>query len=216
MDTSTDTGDTTQTLRQAARDSRVATLWRRLVTAVRASFLYQWLTAEPDPEVIVIDLRETWTVGPILRLLDIVIHRLRPAVKNAGVMRLAQRGFRMVYAAPLAAGGASLAIGGLLITLIGVMRDTMSVTQLGIGLGAVLAGIAVTRDRRSWDTLRETRPVELLVAALEPPDPPTQTDSSDTEIDSGGLAHDRPDQTDATAVSSEHSTKPESPPRDES
>ncbi|WP_210755403.1 hypothetical protein [Halorubrum sp. PV6] len=186
------------------------------MAVVQASFLYQWLTAEPDPEVIVIDLRETWTVGPILRLLDIVIHRLRPAVKNAGVLRVTQRGFRMVYAAPLAAGGVSLAIGGLLITLIGVMRDTMSTTQLAVGLGAVLAGIAVTRDRRSWDTLRETRPVELLVAALEPPDPPTQTDSSDTEIDSGGLPHDRPDQTDATAVSSEHSTKPESPPRDES
>lgn len=216
MDTSTDTGDTTHTLRRAARDSRVATLWRHLVAAVHASFLYQWLTAEPDPEVIVIDLRETWTVGPVLRLLDIVIDRLRPAVRNAWVMRVAERGFLTVYAAPLAAAGVGLAVVGLLITLSSVVGDTMSVTQLGIGLGAVLAGIVATRDRRSWDTLRETRPVELLVAALEPPDPPAQTDPSDAEIDSDGLAHDQTDQADATADSGDHAAELDSTPEDES
>jgi len=213
MDTSTDTDDTTQTLRQAARDSHVTALWRRLVAAVRASFLYQWLTAEPDPEVIVIDLRETWTVGPVLRLLDIVIDRLQPAVANAGVMRLAQTGFRAVYAAPLAAGGISLVGVGLLITLTGVVSGTTSVTQLGVGLGAVIAGVTATRDRRSWDDLRETRAVELLVSALEPPEPPAQADPSDEEVDSDGLARDR---TGATVRSGDHSSGPESMSRDES
>ena len=37
---------------------------------VRNSYCYRWLTAEPDPEIIVIDLRETRTVGPFIRLLE--------------------------------------------------------------------------------------------------------------------------------------------------
>jgi hypothetical protein len=42
------------------------------------SALYRWLTAEPEPEVIVIDLRETWTVGPLLRVLDRMISWMLP------------------------------------------------------------------------------------------------------------------------------------------
>jgi hypothetical protein len=40
---------------------RIGIIWR-------ASFAYSWLTAEPEPDVIVIDLRETVTIGPLLRL----------------------------------------------------------------------------------------------------------------------------------------------------
>lgn len=44
----------------------------------RQSFLFQWLTKEPEPEVIVIDLRETRTVGPVIGLLDWSTARVRP------------------------------------------------------------------------------------------------------------------------------------------
>ncbi|MDZ7746832.1 MAG: hypothetical protein U5K28_10085 [Halobacteriales archaeon] len=50
------------------------TLFRRIEQTVgsvtRDSRLYRWLTAEPDPTVITIDLRETYTIGPILALLE--------------------------------------------------------------------------------------------------------------------------------------------------
>jgi hypothetical protein len=42
------------------------------------SALYRWLTAEPEPDVLVIDLRETWTVGPVLKLLDKLISWMLP------------------------------------------------------------------------------------------------------------------------------------------
>ena len=57
-----------------ALDQAGAVLGRTL----RSSRLYAWLTAEPDPEVIVIDLRETYTVGPIIGVLD----RLAPVVER--------------------------------------------------------------------------------------------------------------------------------------
>ncbi|RLM89971.1 hypothetical protein [Haloarcula sp. Atlit-7R] len=46
---------------------------------VRESYCYRWLTKEPDPEVIVIDLRETYAVGPFIALLD----RIVPYVQHA-------------------------------------------------------------------------------------------------------------------------------------
>jgi len=42
----------------------------RIETITRHSYGYRWLTAEPDPSVVVIDLRETRTVGPFVRLLE--------------------------------------------------------------------------------------------------------------------------------------------------
>ncbi|WP_276249753.1 hypothetical protein [Haloarcula rara] len=42
-------------------------------TIVRHSYCFRWLTAEPDPDVIVIDLRVTRTIGPFVRLLEMVL-----------------------------------------------------------------------------------------------------------------------------------------------
>lgn len=50
-----------------------ASLASRAEAVVRHSYGYRWLTAEPDPSVIVIDLRETRTVGPFVRLLERVV-----------------------------------------------------------------------------------------------------------------------------------------------
>ncbi|MFC7026549.1 hypothetical protein ACFQH8_01515 [Halomicroarcula sp. GCM10025710] len=50
-----------------------------LGSITRHSFLFRWLTAEPDPDVIVIDLRETVTVGPLLAVLDSVLSVLTDA-----------------------------------------------------------------------------------------------------------------------------------------
>lgn len=54
---------------------------------VRGSWLYGWLTAEPDPEVIVVDLRETWTVGPVIAALDRVVGWVAPRWQGTTVER---------------------------------------------------------------------------------------------------------------------------------
>jgi len=53
----------------------------------RDSFLIQWLTKEPEPAVIVIDLRETRTVGPVVRLLDWAIARGQPYWETTALKR---------------------------------------------------------------------------------------------------------------------------------
>jgi len=50
---------------------------------IRESYLYRWLTKEPEPEVIVIDLRETYTVGPFIRLIDKLVPHIERAWQNS-------------------------------------------------------------------------------------------------------------------------------------
>jgi len=58
---------------------------------VRESYCYRWLTKEPDPEVIVIDLRETITVGPFIALLDRLIPHVEHAWQHSRVGTVAER-----------------------------------------------------------------------------------------------------------------------------
>lgn len=68
---------------------------RRLSGWTRESRLYQWLTADPEPTVIVIDLRETSTVGVFVRLLDTVVDWVRPYWEESALRRLADRSRRL-------------------------------------------------------------------------------------------------------------------------
>lgn len=59
--------------------STAQTLATRASAFIRGSYCYRWLTKEPEPDVIVIDLRETHTVGPILAILERVIEPVEQA-----------------------------------------------------------------------------------------------------------------------------------------
>jgi hypothetical protein len=69
----------------------VRTLGTRASTLVRESYCYRWLTKEPDPDVIVMDLRETYTVGPLIALLDRVIPYIENAWQHSRVGSVAER-----------------------------------------------------------------------------------------------------------------------------
>ncbi|MUV59818.1 hypothetical protein [Halobacterium sp. CBA1126] len=100
----------------AQRVLTTATRWLgsttdRLTRVVQGSFLYRWLTAEPDPEVIVIDLRETYTVGPFIAILDRIVETLVPYYRQS----LLKRGVDVL--AVLAAQAADTRSGRLLVAL---------------------------------------------------------------------------------------------------
>lgn len=69
---------TVAVFKAAAEESGLARASREGTDWARASFLYRWLTKEPEPDVVVIDLRETLSVGPIIALLDRVLRWLVP------------------------------------------------------------------------------------------------------------------------------------------
>lgn len=146
---------------------------RRVTRWVRGSAIYRWLTAEPDPDVIVIDLRETWTVGPFLRVLDRVVDLLVDASRGSRVVAGGKRGVDAAVEAPLRAGGLAAAAFGLVVA-VAALPGEVSVTTLAVGLALSVAGLVAARDTRDWETLRETRPVQLAIAAFEPPEPPAR------------------------------------------
>ncbi|KAA9406610.1 hypothetical protein ACNO8S_10180 [Haloarcula sp. KBTZ06] len=65
----------------------------RVSEFVRESYCYRWLTKEPDPDIIVIDLRETYTVGPFITLLDTLIPHIEDAWNQSRVESAASRVF---------------------------------------------------------------------------------------------------------------------------
>ena len=131
----------------AATNSALAHLLGLLAAWTCESFLYRWLTTEPDPESVVIDLRETLSVGPIIALLDRVLRWIVP------------------YWAQSVPG-----------RILGVLVD--------------------------WgERVADTRVGRLMVAVLEPPEPPERVErhpdssgriegSSESELDGRGRRED--------------------------
>lgn len=85
-------------LATTGRSSTTRSLAGRLSGWVRASYLYRWLTAEPDPDVVVIDLRETYAVGPVIALLDRLAAPFGRLYRASTLQRLVERAGRVAGA----------------------------------------------------------------------------------------------------------------------
>jgi hypothetical protein len=75
----------------------------RVIEVTRASRLYRWLTTEPEPDVIVIDLRETYTVGPFIAVLDVIAPRMARFWQNSGLASVAGSVNRILSGSKVAA-----------------------------------------------------------------------------------------------------------------
>lgn len=162
-----------------ARQSRVGATVRWTERAARTSWCYRWLTAEPEPDVVVVDLRETVVVGPILALLDRflapLVRNWRQARTGTVAARLSERvDARPVQVVSIVALAAILANLAFLVVLGSPAR-----TALGVRLVAASIALAGTRVTVSADELTETRAYELAVALLSPPEPPDHHDRDD-------------------------------------
>jgi hypothetical protein len=116
----------------------------------------------------------------VVRLLDHLFDRLAGGVAESPVVALASVVHAELRAAPLRVAGV-LAIGAG-IAILGASAagggPTLGVPTV-LALGLLAGGALALRDDRSWATLRESKPVELLVAALEPPEPPESPGAND-------------------------------------
>ncbi|MFC7058390.1 hypothetical protein [Halovenus salina] len=94
----------TAAVSNAGSASRLAGMMTGGRHLVESSWLYRWLTAEPEPDVVVIDLRETLTVGPWLRLLQRTIVWILPAALSSLLFRSCRRIHRILTKRPVQAG----------------------------------------------------------------------------------------------------------------
>lgn len=158
---------------QARPGATCTQLYRWSLDATRSSFLYRWLTAEPDPEVIVIDLRETWTAGPVIAGIDRTLAELAPGVESATITGAIRATSRQIARAPiryLSMGLLGLVAASLVgqTLLMGPPSTTLIIGHLAVALLAA-GGVRVTA---SATELRESRLGRWLADAFEPPEPP--------------------------------------------
>ena len=181
--------DATDTVSGSSRSLESSAVYRLLGRGrglLTESRIFEWLTAEPEPEVIVIDLRETRTVGRVVSTLDRVLTRaeqdLLPALPAATVTRGTYWVRNRLVTRPLRGASVGLAVVanlGLLAVLLG-SEDPITPTTLVL-FAALLLAVRGFRSTMSLDELRETvwyrRGTAALIAVFEPPDPPESAPS---------------------------------------
>ena len=156
---------------EAATHSRLSSLAGRLKQFVEASWLYRWLTAEPEPDVVVIDLRETLTVGPWLAAADRAIRWLLPATVSSVLFRVGRGIAALVRERPVQVTSVLVGTAGAAALVRTALAGEPSSVVVGVlALIVVLAALG-SRDDRSWAELRGTRWAQWLAAAFEPPEP---------------------------------------------
>ena len=201
--------------RQSVNRSRTYALARRGRRFVTTSWLYGWLTAEPEPEVIVIDLRETRIVGAVLGVIDRVVARstrdFLPALPSATATRASYWLRDRAAARPLRVVSIGVALAanlGLLVVLAGESDPLQPATLLLLAM--LLAAARGFRSTMSWDELTSTtwyqRTTSALAAAFEPPEPPTPASdrpvtppASKTDVNGSNGAEPGPDSADSSA-----------------
>ena len=165
----------------AASASGLAGFARMLGRWSRASFLWRWLTAEPDPDVIVIDLRESYTLRPILVVFDRISGTFARAWGTAGLKPLVRTTEAHLQRHPIRT--LSIAALAALLTELTLSLVLASLSPTGVGTRLALIGLSLlgTRIRVSWQQCTELATYESLVAILEPPEIPDEDEPDTTD-----------------------------------
>lgn len=158
--------------REAVKTSILTSLVAVFGRWMRKSWVYRWLTKEPEPEVIVIDLRDTLTVGPLIVVLDWIIAGFRDVYKASALKRFVQMVGTRFHRAPIRY--LSLSLLPILLSAAGWqhLKGTQSSASLLLTGGIVLLAILGLFVDVSWPRILDSRPAKLLLAVFEPPEPP--------------------------------------------
>ncbi len=184
---------TGERVQSVASHSRLSSLWAALRRYAESSFGYRWLTTEPDPEVIVIDLRETRTVGPVIRVVDRTVRGLEERTSTSIIVDAGRSLASIARARPIRVGSAfvlSLTVSSLLVA--GLTTIPSNVLVLGHLLVAGIATIGL-RSQSSLEELLESRLGRTLTAAFGPPEPPASSEEQPQD-EHGGLESKNPPQ----------------------
>jgi hypothetical protein len=157
--------------RQGSRPVRAAQ-WSGDV--VRDSYLVRWLTAEPEPDVVVIDLRETWTIGPVIAVIDwLVPHGLR-MWHGSTARRVLDRTATAFRNAPVRL--TSVVVLGVVVARIVLSLGSAGTVSLVAHLFVGALAIAGLRVDWTLEELKASKVGRLAAALFVPPKPPDDED----------------------------------------
>lgn len=158
----------------------------RFQAFVMQSWLYKWLTAEPEPDLIVIDLRDTVIVGRVLSVLDqavgLIDREVLTALPTAMVTRIGYRIRNRIEQRPVQIASAVFAVlmNIALFTSVTGGTSVLSIQTFSILSGLILAARGLVSPM-SWNELAETTTYQVtsdvIIAAFEPPEHPEELES---------------------------------------
>lgn len=161
-------------LEQILASAGIITGSRHLVNWARQSFLYRWLTKEPEPEVIVIDLRDTYSVGPIISWLDRAIATWIPLTQSATVTDFFRESQKYIHRRPVRAVSILLLGGVTTDILLGVVTFSLTRQGLLMRFGLIILGLWGSRSTLTLPEILQSKPAQLAIRVLEPPEPVEQ------------------------------------------
>lgn len=154
----------------AEKRSRVGAIERRVQSAVAGSWLWQWLTREPAGDPIVINLRETWTAGPVLSLAHRGLARAAPAFQARKESRASAALIWLAGRLPAIAG---LCILGVVLWIVITWERLSPVAMVALAFATVAGAGFLTLVRTSLAVENSTA-AGVAIALFAPPDPPRE------------------------------------------
>lgn len=149
----------------------VGSLVRVLGGWTRTSFTYRWLTKDPEPEALVIDLRDTVTIGTIIERLDRISNFLQPAVNRSVLTRLVAARADEVRRRPVRMVSLAVFVGVVVSLSLNLIGGQLSPSELIIHTFLLSLAALGTRIKISWAEIRDSSVVRSLSAIIEPPEP---------------------------------------------
>lgn len=162
---------------RASEESLVLGVGETVKSWGRSAWLYRWLTTEPDPDVIVIDLRDSYTLGFLLGVFDRVVGRLGPARKSSLATRSVVLTVSKLRERPLRIPGILLAGTTVLNLLIQLGKTEVGRGTLIAHAIAIVVGLLAIQSSLSWDDIEKTGTYRILAAVFGPP-PPEESDEN--------------------------------------
>ena len=156
----------------ASDTARSATVGKEIKETAVNSFIYRWLTTEPDPDVIVIDLRQTWSIGPLIAGINRTVTELTPGVSNSTITALGERIGSVGQRRPIKIVSLFVLSAVFVGLLGGALTGGLSAAAVVFLLGVAVSAVLGLRSTTTLEELTETRTAKLLVAVFEPPEPP--------------------------------------------
>lgn len=151
--------------------SLVGSVGVAMVTLARSSFLFRWFAAEPEPDVIVIDLEETIVLGPFVGALDTVVGTFRTERHRSAADECGSRLVKHLDESPVRAAGIVVLTATVTASAVPLADGSLTTDDLYLRLGIALIALLWLRSEASLDDLRATRAARVLRAILEPPEP---------------------------------------------
>lgn len=153
-------------LRVGFGESRTASGFGTAGRWTRASWLYRWLTAEPDSREIVIDLRRSYAVGWLVELGEGGLGPLERAASRATSNRFLQH----AAAHPVPIAGAAL-LGAVFASIVRAWPVADPIVLAAYALALCVSGLGLVVPD-SATALANSRTVALFARAVDPPEPP--------------------------------------------